>query len=449
MKLKINLLPLRRASLPVILAIFSLLAFIAPGSALAQAGSFERDRGHIMLDTIKQDIKKNYYDTSFHNMDLEARFKTAHEQIKQATTNGQILIIIAQTLVELNDSHTFLMPPPRPYTTEYGWEAVMVKDKCYVTAVKPGSDAEAKGLKPGDEIIAVDSRTLNRDTMWLFKYLYYSLRPMGGMHLAVQHPDGKQQEFDVMAKVKEGKRQLDFTNYNEIMNEVRKSEYADYLDRDRYYESANNDLIIWKMNEFDAAPEQVDSMMGKIRKYKSLILDLRGNPGGSVETLERLLGNFFDHDVKIADLKGRKEMKPAIAKTRGGDKVFKGQMIVLVDSRSASASEVLARVIQLEKRGTVIGDRSAGAVMRAQHFGHQVGVDTVVFYGVSVTDADLIMADGKSLEGVGVTPDEILCPTANDLASRRDPVLARAAELLGVKLDAEKAGQMFPVVWKK
>jgi C-terminal processing protease CtpA/Prc len=161
-----------------------------------------------------------------------------------------------------------------------------------------------------------------------------------------------------------------------------------------------------------------------------------------------MVGFFFDHDVKIADRKGRKEMKPQLAKTRGGD-TFKGQVAVLIDSRSGSAAELFARLMQLEHRGTVLGDRSAGAVMEARFFPHKSGVDVVAFWGLSITDADAIMSDGKSLEKRGVIPDEILLPTAADLAAKRDPVMARAADLVGVKLDAGKAGLLFPIEWRK
>jgi C-terminal processing protease CtpA/Prc len=141
-------------------------------------------------------------------------------------------------------------------------------------------------------------------------------------------------------------------------------------------------------------------------------------------------------------------MKPQMSKPHGGGN-FKGKLIVLVDSKSGSAAEIFARVVQLEKRGVIIGDRTAGAVMQSRIFDHQAGTEIVVFYGVSVTNADVIMADGKSLEGVGVTPDELLLPTAADLAAKRDPVMARAAAMAGFELPPDKAGVMFPIEWRK
>ena len=121
---------------------------------------------------------------------------------------------------------------------------------------------------------------------------------------------------------------------------------------------------------------------------------------------------------------------------------------MLIDSESASASELFARTIQIEKRGTVLGDRSMGAVMASRYYDHQTGVGQVLYFGNSITVADLIMTDGKSLEKTGVVPDELMLPTGEDLAGKRDPVLAKAAEMLGVKLDAEKAGTFFPKEWR-
>jgi carboxyl-terminal processing protease len=412
--------------------------------ARAQSTGADRDRGKEMLKAIKEDVKKYYYDPGFHGMDLDARFKQAEDKIKQATSNGQIMSIIAQVLSELNDSHTYFLPPARRARADYGWLMQMIGDKCVVVAVKPGSDAAARGLKLGDVVYSIDGYGPTRDNLWKMKYSYYLLKPRPGMRVVVQDADGSLRQVDLTAKVVDEKAREEELK----KKEKEKKEKLEPLEGLRYRE-VGSDLIIYKLPEFDISDKQVDEMFQKIAQRKALILDLRGNPGGYESVLKRFTGYFFDHDIKIADLKGRKGEKPLIAKTRGADKVFKGQLVVLVDSSSASAAELFARVVQLEKRGVVIGDRTAGAVMRGTIFSYTYdrgALDSYIlsFYGASITVADGIMADGKSLEHSGVVPDELLLPTSADLAAKRDPILARAAEVVGVNLDPAKAGALFP-----
>lgn len=183
----------------------------------------------------------------------------------------------------------------------------------------------------------------------------------------------------------------------------------------------------------------------KIRKDKAVIVGLRGNHGGSVDTLKDFVGMFFDHEVKLYDQVERKKTSPVFAKSQRHH-CFPGKVIVLVDSESASAAETFARVMQLEKRGTVAGDHTSGSVMEATSYYYaSSGVD----YGAEVTVANLIMTDGKSLEHLGVSPDEILLPKLADLESGTDPVLAHAAQELGVALSPEDAGKLFPYEWPK
>lgn len=409
--------------------------------------SVDQDRGRVMLRTIKDDLKSNYYDPAYHGMDLEARFKIADAKIKEATSLGQIFGIIAQTLVELKDSHTFFLPPGRTFTVDYGWQMQMIGEKCFVVAVKPGSDAEAKGLRVGDEIYSIDGVGPIRENLWIIHYTYRILRPKPGVRLIVIRQDGKTYQLDVLAKMKQLKLVMDLTTMADVASLIRESQNEDRLHRHRYLEM-DGDVFIWKMPQFDMPRDQVDGFVNKFRRSKGLVLDLRGNQGGYEETMLRLLGNVFDHDVNIGNLKTRKEEKPLIAKTRGKE-IFTGKLVVLIDSESGSAAELFARVVQLEKSGTVIGDRSAGAVMRSRQYSHQLGLEVIVPYGVSITNADIVMTDGKSLEHVGVAPDELKLPTAADLAAKRDGVLAYALSLLGTKITPEAAGLMFPLEWNK
>lgn len=439
-----------RSTLSILMAALCLMAAGWQSPARAQSlSSFDRQRYSQMLDVLKSDIKKNYYDENYHGINLDEHFKQAQEKIKQATSIGQALGIIAQALLDFNDSHLFFQPPGHVVKVEYGWQMKMIGDKCFVTAVKPGSDAEAKGLKPGDEIYSIDGFEPTRDNMWKMQYYYYALRPRAGVKLVILEPDGKQREVLAMAKVEQGKLIKDIEDI--FTTEIRDAENESRLQRDIIVtkkDKKDNDIIIWKMHSFVQDPAEMDSRMSEVKKYKALVLDLRGNGGGRVDALERLVGNFFDHDVKIADLKGRKKMDPQLAKARSKN-FFTGKLVVLVDSGSGSAAEIFARTMQIEKRGIVLGDRSAGAVMQAMAYGHESGVDIVAFYGASITNADVIMTDGKSIEHVGVTPDETILLTGADLAAHRDTVLSRAAELVGIEMSPEEAGKLFPVEWKK
>ena len=435
-----------RRTAPALIVLIAYLGVFQSIQAQTISG-VDRDRARGMLDVIKGDVKKNYYDPTFHGIDIDARFKSADEKIKTVESLGQAYGVIAQVLSEFNDSHLFFYPPPRAARADYGWQMQMIGNQGYVTAVKPGSDAEAKGLKPGDRLLKVDGFAPTRDNIWKMQYRYFVLRPQPGISVEVQTGNEPPRELALKAKVTQLKTRLDFSGFSgteDIESVLRDIDKEEHMNRQRYVEQG--DILIWKMPRFDLEDAKVDELMGKASKHKGLIIDLRGNGGGYEKTLQRLLGNLFAQDVKIADVKRRKENKPIIAKTRGGE-AFKGQLVVLIDSRSGSASELLARVVQLEKRGTILGDKSAGAVMRAKGYYYEMGSGTIIYYGASITDADSIMSDGKSLEHEGVTPDELLLPTGQDLAAKRDPVLSRAAKLLGVELSAEKAGALFPIEW--
>ncbi len=314
----------------------------------------------------------------------------------------------------------------------------MIGDRCYVVRVRSGSDAEKKGLKPGDQILAVNGNPVSRKNFWRIVYIFDVLRPQLGLRLTLADGSSRQRQLEVLASFRLSTvlQYPTAQGFNEFRRDL---DNALNLMRPRYF-SKGDGLLVVKIPLFAYSDSGTESIIGKMRAHKGVVLDLRGNTGGSVETLDRLIGGIFENDLKICDRVGRDSTKAVSVKGRH-DSAFTGKFAVLIDSESASASEVFARVVQLEKRGYVIGDHSSGRVMEARHY-H--GRHFSVSYGVSVTEADLVMADGKSLEHVGVEPDIVIVPTAQDLASRRDPALAKAAELIGVQLSPEEAGSILP-----
>jgi len=344
----------------ILLSTLVLFSFTGAKPAPQRASKLEIDEWRDVLRNVKRELGENYYDQTFHGIDIEARFKAADEAMKNAQSLGQLVGIVAQVLLDLNDTHTFFIPPYNASRVEYGWRLKPVGPDTYVGAVRPRSDADAKGLRPGDKVLSIDGRPLDRTRVWLANYLYYTLRPQPAMTLVIEKPDGQQQRLIIQAKVREGSTIITGRYYLERDIE-REEEYR--LIRHRFYE-LSDDVLIWKMPRFDLSEDGLADKFGKLKNRKALILDLRGNEGGYVDTLQHFAGYFFDSDIKLSELRGRKKFEPDVAKSKKG-RVFKGQLIVLIDGESASAAEVFARVVQLEKRGIVIGDRSSGSVIKA------------------------------------------------------------------------------------
>lgn len=427
-------------------AAVAVLVLAAAISVAAQLKHSEIVRGRTMLKTIKKDLRGHYYDPTFHGIDLDARFLKAEQDIETANSLSHMFGIIGQTVADLGDSHTRFIPPSRAAEFEYGWRMRPVGDRAYVFAVKPGSDAEAKGLKVGDAVISVNGRAIGRKDVGTFRYIYFSLRPVAQMRLVVQSPGGQPRTIDIQTKiVQKEKRVRDFTQGEDVWDYIR--EIEDAAEMHRFFWTADNGVFVWSVPSFIGDVDDFKQMAARFSNYKAVVFDLRGNPGGQENALASLLGFVLDHDVTIAERRGRgKPKKPLVAKTQG-EKAFKGKVVVVVDGDSGSSAELFARVIQLEKRGVVIGDRSAGAVMEAKLYSREMGAEFSIFYGLMITESDLIMADGQSLEGTGVVPDEVLLPTAQDLVAGRDPVLAKAVFLAGGLILPEEAAKQFPYIW--
>lgn len=425
------------------------VAFAAPAQTIRidpistpSNAKLNRARGQNMLKQIKEVLEQHYYDKTFRGIDLDARFKVASERIKTLDTNWQIFRTIAQVLVEFDDSHTLFYPPNRSNRVEYGFTLQMIGQNCIVTDVKRGSDAEAKGLKIGDTVTGVGKYIPTRENLWKLNYILYWLDPQEQLTLQIAGPNNSSKEMQITAS---------FKSFEDRIKEAEKRRKEKRENPYRCY-SIDGETIACRLDTFAVEKKFIDQMMTEVAKHKKLVLDLRGNGGGYVKMEEYLTGHFFDRNLKIADFVMRDKKKERVAKVQS-ERNFKGDLVVLIDSNSASASEVFSRVIQLEKRGRIVGDVSSGAVMTSYQVQLQEnrgvpGYETISVFGMNVTVADLIMSDGNRLEKVGVIPDHPIGPTGNSLLNGNDPVLAFAANLLGSKISPSDAGK-FNFIRKK
>jgi C-terminal processing protease CtpA/Prc len=418
------------------IAIAAIVAGCVLLEAAAQNITFKREEAELVVEEVADDVVKHYYDPKMHGVDWNAKLREAKEKIETATSSNLAFANIAAMLDSLNDSHTFFVPR-HSFNLDYGWRIQTVGERCFVTRVRPQTDAASK-VHPGDEVLAINDYKPSRANILRIEYVLNTLRPQSKIAVTVRSTAGQEQQFEIVPKVFKG--QLisptlgDMREYGELEHKYIRPRVV----------SLSSDVLVAKIPLFAFDEAELGKLVNAAREHKSVVLDLRGNPGGTEESLSLLVGGFFDHKVKIADAVARDGTKPRFAKPDRHP--FSGKLTVLVDSRSMSAAEVFARIVQLEKRGAVMGDRTLGMVMEAQMYGLASAGNS---FGVSITSANFIMSDGDSLEHIGVIPDELVLPTVDDIATDRDSVLAHAAEVAGAKLSPKDAAALFPYEWQQ
>jgi carboxyl-terminal processing protease len=179
----------------------------------------------------------------------------------------------------------------------------------------------------------------------------------------------------------------------------------------------------------DFNPERVQELEEALRGLgilPCLVLDLRGNPGGRIRTLQRIAGIFVDQPVDLLLLAegARREPLRAIA----GPVHFRGSLRVLVDGRTGSAAELLAAALQDLGRARVYGSPTAGSTRSRLSLALPGGV--VLHYAGR---AEFLRRDGRPVEGQGVAPDVACEPSREELAREvygdpfRDPAVRVAA----------------------
>ena len=161
--------------------------------------------------------------------------------------------------------------------------------------------------------------------------------------------------------------------------------------------------------DYRSTTRDVANLLGsdKLANVDGLVIDLRGNAGGSLEEAVKLTGLFVDQGpvVQVHRSNGRREV---LRDPDTGPALYDQPLAVMVDSGSASASEIFAAAIQDYGRGLVIGDQTFGkgtvqTLIGLERFG--VGSDDQPAGRLKLTIAKFYRINGESTQLEGVTPD--------------------------------------------
>ena len=392
-----------------------------------------------MLDQIREDLVEHYYDPSFHGVDIDALIDRARQRINDAESIGEIFALLAGVCLDLRDSHTVFLPPQRVQDVHYGWGWRLVGDRALVDFVDDDGEARARGLRLGDTVVEVAGYPLTRTNSRVVRYLLTSLRPQPQLAVTVER-NGVQRTLTIPSRITKRRARLDLDNaLDRYVAEMQEAMAYAARPKPRQQWLADG-VLYWRLTDFFDDPATIRKQGDQLRRARRVVLDLRDNPGGNLGVLLRVASLFVPKGTAVVKIVGRTES--TLLSTEGDVEAFGGSVVVLVDGRSGSSAEILARLLQL-RGARVVGDRTMGAVTGALLLKHAAGEgDIKVLYGMLVTVSDVLMPDGSRLEGVGVQPDTTALPTPDDLEHGFDPVLAQAASAVGATLDPQRAGRL-------
>ena len=251
-----------------------------------------------------------------------------------------------------------------------------------LTVITPmdGSPAETAGIKPGDKIIKIDNNSTK--SMSITEAVEKMRGEPGTMIILTIWRDNVDKVFDVMLR--------------RAMVETRSIKKAEIL---------SGGIGYIKISEFqENTPRDLDEVLKVLesRGMTSLILDLRNNPGGLLETASDVAERFLPKDKVVVSIKSRLPKDSSTFRSSGRFYLKDYPLVVLVNAGSASASEVVAGAIQDNKRGAIIGTKTFG----------KASVQAVVPLkdgsAIRFTSAYYYTPNGRLIKKEGIIPDMVV-----------------------------------------
>ena len=338
-------------------------------------------------------------------------WNVVHEQFVDRPIDDQALMqgAIRGMMDALGDKQTFYMEP-QVYENETsslqgqyeGIGAYVDTDGEFLTIVSPieGSPADKAGLMPGDKVIAIDGEDMK------------GVAPEQA-RLKVLGPQGTQVTLTVTRDGESDPLKFVITRAQIVIH----SAEGKMLD---------NKIGYVDINTFgDHTTQELRDTLDTLLKQKpqGIIIDLRNNPGGYLNTAVEVASEFIDNGVVLYEQYG--DGSRDTHKVLGNGKATDIPIVVLINEGSASASEILAGALQDYGRAKLVGVQSygKGSVQNWVPLSNNQGA-------ARVTIARWLTPKERLIDHVGLTPDVNVEMTPEDFKAGRDPQLDAAKETL-------------------
>ncbi len=199
-----------------------------------------------------------------------------------------------------------------------------------------------------------------------------------------------------------------------------------YLKSESYFISEN--IAYLSFNAFNPADlEHVLSNLEQVNTSKGLIIDLRGNDGGSIDGMKLLLGRFVSERRKYGTYINRNERNEDFIEPVGTK--YQGNIVLLVDEMSISGAENMAGIVQGFNIGKVIGNQTPGQML----WGNGYLINDSIALAIPIYKLEY--PNGFNPENNGITPDIEIEMKQEDLLKGKDTQLLKAIEYLNKNIN--------------
>lgn len=394
-----------------------------------------RERADV-FDDVWEIVNEKYYDSAFNGVNWRAVRERYRPQVGRVDSDQEFYGVLKRMVGELHDAHTRFSTPEerrereRLQAVSAGLAIFEVEGKPVVVWVEPNSDAARAGVEEGmialtidgkpiaDKLAEARDRVAGSSTDRAVRLRIYRMliegEPGTPLRLTLARADGSTIDVVVSRRV---------VPDAPVVTSRRLPSGAGYIK-----------LTLWKSpirREFKKALRQLADAPG-------IVIDLRGNPGGEAEEVEKIASYFFNSRVSLGKFFSRSG-RAIYLRTSDDEEVYKGPVAILVNEGSGSGSELFAGVMQESKRAIIVGRRSCGCVLGISKYRKLKGGGEL-----AVSEYGYQTPQGKTFEGTGVVPNNPVELTISDLQYHRDAALEEAERILNRAIPTKLTKRIIP-----